>query len=164
MQKALYMTKNQLKQKYCLQSSKQIGKYAILKTIGHGATCKVKMAFDLDTGQRVAMKVMNEDIEEKVLFEEINAMSQVDHQNVLKLIDYGYGEYQKKDKPSRNVFFIVLEYAGVGDLFDLIAHSGGFSEELTRYYFKQFLEALQYCHERGIAHRDIKIENVLLLD
>ena len=135
-----------------------------MKTIGHGATCKVKMACDLDSGKRVAIKVMNDDLEESVFVEEIKAMSQVEHANVLKLLDYGYGEYWKKGKQSRWVWFIVLEYAGVGDLFDLIAHSGGFSEELSRFYFKQFLEALQYCHERGIAHRDIKIENVLLLD
>ena len=50
-----------------------------MKTIGNGATCKVKMAFNLETGARVAIKVMNEDIEEKILYEEINAMSQVNH-------------------------------------------------------------------------------------
>lgn len=89
-------------------------------------------------------------------------MQHLDHLNILKQIEYGEALYEKVGKPSRSVFFIVFEYAGTGDLFDVVAHSGAFSEEITRFYFKRFLEGLQYCHERGIAHRDIKIENVLL--
>ena len=70
--------------------------------------------------------------------------------------------YEKPNGNSREVTYIVLELAEVGDLFDVVANSGAFSEDLTRYYMKRFIEGLQYCHNNGVVHRDIKIENCLL--
>ena len=70
--------------------------------------------------------------------------------------------YEKPNGNSREVTYIVLELAEVGDLFDVVANSGAFSEDLTRFYMKRFIEGLQYCHNNGVVHRDIKIENCLL--
>ena len=56
----------------------------------------------------------------------------------------------------------MLEYAEGGELFDIIAETGKFSEPMARYYFKKFIGALNYCHEKGITHRDLKPENLLL--
>ena len=58
--------------------------------------------------------------------------------------------------------YIVLELALGGELFDFIAISGKFDEPLARYYFKQFMDGLSYCHQAGVSHRDLKPENVLL--
>lgn len=44
-----------------------------------------------------------------------------------------------------------------GELFDKIVDSGSFDEDTARIYFKQMLEATQYLHEKGIAHRDLKV-------
>jgi len=55
-----------------------------------------------------------------------------------------------------------LEIAQGGELFDFIALSGNFDEPTARYYFKQFIEGLKYCHDKGVAHRDLKTENILL--
>lgn len=52
--------------------------------------------------------------------------------------------------------------AAGGELFDFIAISGRFEEPVARYYFKQFMEGLAFCHEKGIIHRDLKPENLLL--
>jgi len=62
----------------------------------------------------------------------------------------------------RLVDYIVLELAAGGELFDFIALSGAFDEPTARYYFKQFMEGLAFCHENGICHRDLKPENLLL--
>lgn len=70
--------------------------------------------------------------------------------------------YEKPNGKSREVTYIVLELAEVGDLFDVVANSGAFPESLTRFYMKRFIEGLQYCHNNGVVHRDIKIENCLL--
>jgi serine/threonine protein kinase len=57
-----------------------------------------------------------------------------------------------------------MELASNGELFDIIAPVGGFSENIARYYFKSFLESLAYLHDNGICHRDLKPENLLLTD
>lgn len=55
-----------------------------------------------------------------------------------------------------------MEHAKNGELFDLINTKGPCSEPIARHFFKPLLEAVKYCHEQGLAHRDIKLENVLL--
>lgn len=70
--------------------------------------------------------------------------------------------YEKASGKSREVSYIVLELAMSGELFDFVAISGRFEEPLARYYFKQFMEGLDYCHQNGITHRDLKPENLLL--
>ena len=84
------------------------------------------------------------------------------HPNILKIVTEGEDFYKELDMAPRLVPYIVLEHAAHGDLFDVVNYSGPFSEELTRYFFKQFLEALKHIPQNGLAHRDIKIENVLL--
>ena len=56
----------------------------------------------------------------------------------------------------------MLELASVGELFDILAMTGPLSEKVARYYFTKFLEGLNHCHSQGIAHRDLKTENLLL--
>lgn len=58
--------------------------------------------------------------------------------------------------------YIALELATGGELFDFISNSGRFEEPVARYYFKQLLEGLYYCHNQSICHRDLKPENLLL--
>mgnify|MGYP002621472898 CR=1 FL=1 len=58
---------------------------------------------------------------------------------------------------------ILMEYAPYGDLFDAIFSKGvPFNDKLTRTYFRQFIEGLEYLHQNGIAHLDIKPENLLI--
>lgn len=70
--------------------------------------------------------------------------------------------YEKKSGKSRKVDYIVLELGQGGELFDFIAISGRFEESLARYFFKQFMEGLDHCHRKGVAHRDLKPDNLLL--
>jgi serine/threonine protein kinase len=55
-----------------------------------------------------------------------------------------------------------MDYAPNGELFDLIASGGKLSETKAIFYFKQLLNAIEYCHSLGICHRDLKPENLLL--
>ena len=59
--------------------------------------------------------------------------------------------------------YIVTEFIPKGELCDYIATKGGpFNERIVRYFAKQMLEALYYIHSKGIAHRDLKCENMIL--
>jgi len=142
-----------------------IGRFQILHTLGSGASCKVKLGIDGDTGRKVAVKIISDNMD-KSLMElvnvEVQAMAKLTHVNVINQVEVGAGVYAKKSGKKREVTYIVLELATGGELFDFVALSGRFEEPIARYYFKQFMEGLGHCHNQGITHRDLKPENLLL--
>jgi len=76
----------------------KIGKYDILRTLGSGASCKVKMALDTETGRKVAIKIINDNLDEKMLElvkVEVEAMSKFQHVNIIEQQEYGNGVYEK---------------------------------------------------------------------
>lgn len=76
---------------------------------------------------------------------EVQIMRQVDHPNIIKLIDFS---------ESRQYYFIILELAPGGELFHQIVRLTYFSEELSRHVITQVAKALEYLHEeRGVVHR-----------
>lgn len=64
----------------------------------------------------------------------------------------------------KNVMYMAMELANGGELFEYVANTGKFSEEVCRTYFHQLIEALEFLHLQGFTHRDIKPENLLLDD
>jgi serine/threonine protein kinase len=51
----------------------------------------------------------------------------------------------------------VLELITGGELFDKIVNKGRFDEAEARFYFKQLIEAVEFCHSQGVCHRDLKV-------
>lgn len=70
-----------------------------------------------------------------------------------------HSTYQSPESP-----FIVLEHFENGDLFELLSQASAFSENLTRFFFQQALEAVTHLHSLGFAHRDLKLENFVIDD
>jgi serine/threonine protein kinase len=62
-------------------------------------------------------------------------MTKLDHKHVVNYLEWGRDEYIKKGKGSKTVDYIALELASGGELFDFVANSGPFTEEVARYYF-----------------------------
>ena len=144
----------------------KIGRFEVLKKLGEGVTCKVKLGVDTETGRNVAIKILNKKLDLSMrnsVKNEIVAMQKLEHINVIKLVECGTGTYEKEDSnKSRTVDYIVLEIASGGEVFDFIANTGEFEERIARYYFKQLLDGLDYVHMNGHSHRDLKPENILL--
>ncbi|KAE8774908.1 CBL-interacting protein kinase 29 [Hordeum vulgare] len=65
---------------------------------------------------------------------------------------------------TRKKVHFVLDLAAGGELFSLVDSNGRMTEDLARHYFRQLVSAVWYCHSRGVYHRDIKLENLLLDD
>ena len=57
---------------------------------------------------------------------------------------------------------IVMEYASGGELFDRVLTNGRMQEDEARYFFQQLISGVDYCHSKGVAHRDLKLENALI--
>lgn len=131
--------------------------YKIEGTIGRGSFATVKKAKFRDTGERFAVKVLSKkkmNDEDKVAMQnEIEILKQLDHPNIVKLIDVFEDERH---------WCLVMELMQGGELFDQILEKEQFSETDAREATKSIIDAIHYCHSQGILHRDIKPENLLL--
>ena len=87
------------------------------------------------------------------------------HDNILRIHSVNSeGVYEKSGKDSKKipVVYAVIQLARRGDLFDFVTSSGSLNEDVARFYFSKILNAMEYLHYSGIAHRDMKPENILL--
>lgn len=144
-------------------------KYILFKKIGSGATCKVKLAKSKETNEIVAVKILTNaggkaiNTTSKHYLAEIEMLKKVNHPNIINLKDGNKGVIKKPDGRSKMVDYIVLEYAGNGELFDyLYFPKQGLGEAYARAMFKQLTDGLEACHNAGVAHRDLKTENLMM--
>lgn len=130
-------------------------KFKLIKQIGEGHYSEVYMIKD-EKGQRLACKIMNKsENKESSLKRETSIARKLHHENIIKL----HTMYE-----TSNLIVIIMEYANNGTIADLIHKIGAIPERKTKELFRQILEGLDYMHSVRIAHRDIKLENVLLVD
>ncbi|XP_058112781.1 CBL-interacting serine/threonine-protein kinase 23-like isoform X19 [Magnolia sinica] len=136
----------------------RVGKYELGRVLGEGSFGKVHLARDVETGEKRAIKVINKDRVVKDMMvaqikREISTMKLAKHPNVVHLFEV---------MASKTKIYFVLEYVTGGELFDKIAKQGKLREEEARKYFQQLINAVDYCHSKGVYHRDLKLENLLL--
>ncbi|XP_019440212.1 PREDICTED: CBL-interacting serine/threonine-protein kinase 24 isoform X2 [Lupinus angustifolius] len=139
---------------------RKIGKYEVGRTIGEGTFAKVKFAKNTETGESVAIKVMAKRtiLKHKMVEQikrEISIMKIVRHPNVVRLHEV---------LASQSKIYIILEFVMGGELYDKIVQLGKVSENESRRYFQQLIDAVAHCHRKGVYHRDLKPENLLLDD
>ncbi|KAF7013953.1 unnamed protein product [Triticum aestivum] len=141
-----------------LKVRRRVGKYELGRTIGEGTFAKVRFAKDTESGDPVAIKILDKaKVHKHGLVEQIRreicTMKLIQHPNVVRLHEV---------MGSKARIFIVLEYVTGGELHDIIAARGSLKEDEARRYFQQLINAVDYCHSRGVYHRDLKLENLLL--
>ena len=134
-----------------------MNRYELGRLLGQGTFAKVYYARNLKTGQSVAIKVIDKEKIVKVGLEdqikrEISIMKMVRHPNVLQLYEV---------MATKSKIYHVMEYAKGGELFKKVA-KGKLNEEVAWKYFRQLIDAVDFCHSRGVYHRDLKPENLLL--
>eukprot|EP00939_MAST-03C_sp_MAST-3C-sp1_P002116 g2116.t1 len=129
-------------------------RYRKKETVGFGLCGAVQVVEDRMTGRRFACKSVLKKYVKLIhdLRSEIRLLQSLDHPNIIKM----YEAWESKKH-----VYLVLELAEGGDLFDNLATNESYSEKDAAHIFRQMLSAINYCHERGVTHRDIKLENFL---
>ncbi|XP_027851338.2 serine/threonine-protein kinase SIK3-like [Aphis gossypii] len=135
----------------------RVGYYELEKTIGKGNFAVVKLAKHVVTNSKVAIKIidktqLNEDNLKKI-FREIQIMSKLNHPHIVRLFQV---------METEKMIYLVTEYAAGGEIFDFLVKKGRMDEPAACHIFKQIVEAVSYCHNKNIVHRDLKAENLLL--
>ncbi|XP_001850809.2 ovarian-specific serine/threonine-protein kinase Lok isoform X1 [Culex quinquefasciatus] len=141
-------------------------KYYVGKKLGSGACGVVHLIFDTVSCQPYAMKhvvknLLVESTRPRILNEpnrvmnEVNIMKALDHPCVIKMHDI-------VNRPTS--VCMVLEYMEGGDLLTRITSQKALSEQTSKLFFLQMCLAVQYLHAKGITHRDLKPDNILLQD
>lgn len=133
--------------------------YTIGKEVGSGNYGAVKRAKANETDKTVAIKfIAKKNIKKTDVshVREISIMKLCNHKNIIKYVDcYEDSRY----------YYIVMEYAKGGELFDYVINRGGLPEQDGKKVFLQILSAVEYLHgSLMISHKDLKLENILLCD
>ena len=132
--------------------------YKFGRVIGRGAFGKVNIGLNILTGRIVAIKsfnksnLSNEKAKKKILYE-TNLMRGLYHPAVTKIL-----ETFETDK----YMLIIMEYISGGNLQNFVKKRRKLCEKTAKILFRQLIQGIKYIHSKGIVHRDIKLENILL--
>ncbi|KAI6257105.1 hypothetical protein MCOR03_009584 [Pyricularia oryzae] len=130
--------------------------YRLGDCIGKGAFGSVYKAFNWGTGEAVAVKQIKlVDVprsELRMIEAEIDLLKNLHHDNIVKYIGF---------VKTSDCLNIILEYCENGSLHSICKAYGKFPENLVGVYMTQVLQGLQYLHDQGVIHRDIKGANIL---
>lgn len=138
-------------------------KFEPKEVLGRGVSSTVRRAVCKETGGQFAVKIIDvsQDVRDsdglslrEQTWREVNILRMVaGHDNIIELIDVF---------ESVTYIFLVFELCVNGELFDHLNSVVRISEKRARRVMRQVLEAVHHCHRRGVVHRDVKPENILL--
>lgn len=130
--------------------------YRLGHVLGEGAFAQVVIGEDIDSKERFAIKVINKDSydvrEMQFIMREVKIMMKIAHDNIVSTYDIF---------DSMKHLHLVIEYMEGGELFDIIADKGHLSEQYASQVVREIIKGVDYLHEVGVVHCDIKPENIL---
>lgn len=136
----------------------RLGNYYLGRTLGEGEFGKVKLGWKHGANAQVAVKIIRKDklqdnARMQKVFREVNILKGLEHPNIVRLHEMVETE---------RTIGIVLEYAPCGELFNFILNQRYLKDNHAKKLFAQLVSAVGYLHKKGIIHRDLKLENLLL--
>ncbi|KAL2847963.1 hypothetical protein BJX68DRAFT_106428 [Aspergillus pseudodeflectus] len=135
------------------------GQYILGQTVGEGEFGKVKLGWKRDGSVEVAIKLIrreslgNNPTRLPKIYREISILRDLSHPNIVRL--------HEMVETDRHIG-IIMEYASGGELFDHILRNKYLKDNSARRLFAQLVSGVGYLHKKGIVHRDLKLENLLL--
>ncbi len=135
------------------------GRYEIQELIGVGGMAMVYKAYDTVDDTAVAIKILKDEFLGNSEFmrrfkNESKAIAVLSHPNIVKVNDVSFGD---------KIQYIVMEYIDGITLKEYISHQHVIPWKEAVHFTVQILQALQHAHEKGIVHRDMKPQNIMLL-
>ena len=137
----------------------RFGEYVLGQTLGEGEFGKVKLGWKKDGTVQVAIKLIRLEAlgsspsRLHKIHREISILRELSHPNIVRLHEM---------VETKAVIGIILEYASGGELFDYILNQRYLKDSSARKLFAQLVSGVGYLHKKGIVHRDLKLENLLL--
>ncbi|MBI4878219.1 MAG: serine/threonine protein kinase [Planctomycetes bacterium] len=137
--------------------------YEYVAYAGFGGTALVFEGREKSSGRAVALKIMHRELQQDALqrrrfVHEAKLLMQLEQRSIVK--GYRVGHVRARDGQERLVF--IMEWVPAKTLLQLLREGKQFQEDLALYIILQTAEALQYLHGKGILHRDVKPDNILL--
>jgi eukaryotic-like serine/threonine-protein kinase len=139
------------------RAGQQLGNYTLLHLLGKGGFAEVYLARHRYLDTQAAVKVLNVQKEQamrNLILQEARVSAGLDHPHISRVLEFGFS--------GEGVPFLVMPYAPGGSLRQLHPPGSRLTLERIVWYIRQIAEALQYAHDRGVVHRDVKPENLLL--
>ncbi|MBQ8684260.1 MAG: Stk1 family PASTA domain-containing Ser/Thr kinase [Clostridia bacterium] len=135
------------------------GRYEMRELIGVGGMAYVYKAYDAIDDRTVAVKILRDEFLSNEEFtrrfrNESKAIAILNHPNIVKVLDVGFGE---------RLQYIVMEYIDGITLKEYLDQRSDLRWKEAVHFTVQILRALQHAHDKGIVHRDIKPQNIMLL-
>ena len=137
----------------------KFGEYILGQTLGEGEFGKVKLGWKKDGSVQVAIKLIRKENLKgnpsrlPKIHREVTILGGLSHPNIVRLHEMVQTE---------RYIGIILEYASGGELFDYILQHKYLKDAAARKLFAQLISGVGYLHKKGIVHRDLKLENLLL--
>ncbi|CAB3404935.1 unnamed protein product [Caenorhabditis bovis] len=128
--------------------------------LGNGKYSRVYKAHEIHTNRTVAIKAidlneLSDDVRKKFLPREISCWRKLKHGNIVAM----HAQYE-----TSSMLFLAMEYGNQGDLLRYVQKNGAIEEKTAGVFMRQLIKALCYMHQNGIAHRDVKLENIILFN
>ncbi|KAK1926273.1 hypothetical protein DB88DRAFT_481296 [Papiliotrema laurentii] len=155
---------------------RMVGDWQLQKTLGSGSMGKVKLATNIHTKEKCAVKIIPryseatrkekpinaEEAEKQRQKDESKEIRTVREAAISLLLHHPYICGMREFITHTNHHYMVCEFIDGGQMLDYIISHGRLRERAARKFVRQISSALDYCHRNSIVHRDLKIENILI--